>query len=252
MYKEHPLQLQNYAGCITALDEQVGRLREHLKAKGVAENTMIWFCSDNGPESKDNPNNGSADPFRGRKRDLYEGGIRVPGLLVWPAKIKQGRQTDSPCVTSDYLPTVLDAIGVEHPEPSHTLDGVSLMPLIEGKSEKRSKNLGFLYTNRMSYSNEKYKIISYAGKPFELYDMVNDPSETTNIAPKSPELLAGMQQEFTAWIKSVKGSFDGDEYGTKSVERGNLNWTLPADGIPQAPAKKTNKKNKKKKQSNKQ
>lgn len=242
MYKDHPIQLQNYAGCITALDEQIGRLRSHLAKTGVAENTMIWFCSDNGPESKELPTNGRAGPYRGRKRDLYEGGIRVPGLLVWPAKIKQGRQTNSPCVTSDYLPTVLDAIGVKHPEPSHTLDGISLMPLIEGKSQKRSSNLGFLYSNRMSYSNEQYKIVSYLDKPFELYDLQNDPSEKTNLAQTSPETLATLQQEFTLWIKSVKDSFEGKEYGTESVKRGKLKWSLPADGIPKNSTKKKKKK----------
>ncbi|MFT5905630.1 MAG: arylsulfatase A-like enzyme [Cryomorphaceae bacterium] len=247
IYKDHPPHLRNYAGCITALDEQIGRLRAHLetKGKGVADNTMIWFCSDNGPESAARPDNGSAGPYRGRKRDLYEGGVRVPGLLVWPAMIKQGRETDLPCITSDYLPTVLDAIGMNHPQPSHTLDGVSLMPLIEGKKMSRTKQLGFLYSNRMSFSNERYKIISYAGKPFELYDMQKDATEKTNIADQSPEVLAELQKQFTAWTKSVKGSFDGEEYGTKSVERGKLKWKFPANGIPTK--KSTAKKKKKKK-----
>ncbi|MEZ7956745.1 MAG: sulfatase-like hydrolase/transferase [Rubritalea sp.] len=241
MYKNHPPHLRNYAGCITALDEQIGRLRAHLETKGksVTDNTMIWFCSDNGPENKARPDNGSAGPYRGRKRDLYEGGVRVPGLLVWPAKIKHGRQTDTPCVTSDYLPTVLDAIGMKHPAPSHTLDGESLMPLIEGKKMNRAKPLGFLYSERMSFSNERYKIVSYAGQPFELYDIQKDAAEKVNIAEQHPEILSGLQQEFTAWMKSVKGSFDGGEYGTKSVERSELKWKLPADGVPRK-KRKTN------------
>jgi len=240
MYKEHPLHLRNYAGCITALDEQIGRLRAHLDTKGksVSDNTMIWFCSDNGPEGDARPDNGSAGPYRGRKRDLYEGGVRVPGLLVWPAKIKQGRETDLPCITSDYLPTVLDAIGMKHPQPNHTLDGVSLMSLIEGKKMSQAKKLGFLFSNRMSFSNERYKIVSYAEKPFELYDMQADAAEETNIAEQSPEVLAELQKDFTAWLKSVKGSFDGDEYGTESVERGKLKWDFPANGIPVKQQKK--------------
>ena len=232
MYKDHPLHLRNYAGCITALDEQIGRLRAHLAAKGVAENTMIWFCSDNGPEGQERPDNGSAGPYRGRKRDLYEGGVRVPGVMVWPAKIKQPIKTDTPCVTSDYLPTVLDALGVQHPEPSHTLDGVSLMPLIEGKGMERTKHLGFLYTNRRSFSNEQYKIISYSGKAFELYDLKADPYEKTNLAEKSPEILAGLQKDLMAWMLSVKGSFEGGEYGTKSVDRDGQKWPFTDDGKP--------------------
>ncbi|MCB1131402.1 MAG: sulfatase-like hydrolase/transferase, partial [Verrucomicrobiae bacterium] len=127
LYKDHPLETRNYAGCITALDEQVGRLRKHLAKLGIADDTMIWFCSDNGPEGKANGRNGSAGTFRGRKRDLLEGGIRVPGLLVWPAKIREGRATSVPCVTSDYLPTVLDAADIPYPDEDRRLDGISLM-----------------------------------------------------------------------------------------------------------------------------
>ncbi|MFD2158350.1 sulfatase [Rubritalea tangerina] len=230
MYKDQPIHMRNYAGCITALDEQIGRLREHLKTKGVDENTMIWFCSDNGPESQDRPDNGSAGPYRGRKRDLYEGGVRVPGLLIWPAKIKQGRETDMPCVTSDYLPTVLDAMGLEHPQPKLELDGESLMPLIEGQSERRKKQLGFLYANRVSFSNEKYKIVSYAQKPFQLYDMENDPYEKRDVAAEKPEELKKLEADYKVWLASVKESFDGAEYGTKSVDRANLKWPYGEKG----------------------
>ncbi len=247
MYKEHPVHLRNYAGCITAMDEQIGRLRAHLTEKGVVENTMIWFCSDNGPESKDRPDNGSAGPYRGRKRDLYEGGVRVPGLLVWPAKIKEGRKTEAPCVTSDYLPTVLDAIGVKHPQPSYTLDGISLMPLIEGETVARASSIGFLYSSKKSYSNDDYKIVSYSGKSFQLYNMKTDPFERNNIADYSPEILAALQEEFSVWLRSVKGSFDGMEYGTKSVERGELKWSVLEDGISK---NKTDKQKVKKKKGN--
>ena len=250
MYKDQPIHMRNYAGCITALDEQIGRLRAYLKAKGVDENTMIWFCSDNGPESKDRPDNGSAGPFRGRKRDLYEGGIRVPGLLVWPAKIKKARETDMPCVTSDYLPTVLDAMGVEHPEPKLTLDGESLMPLITGKSEQRKKQLGFLYGSRVSYSNEKYKIVSYNRKPFQLFDMEKDREEKKDMAAEHPELVKKLEADYKEWLASVKGSFDGAEYGTKSVERAHLRWPYGEKGA-QSGKKAKGKKNKKSKKGDK-
>jgi hypothetical protein len=106
------------------------------------------------------------------------------------------------------------------------------MPLIEGNKMNRAKPIGFLYSERMSYSNERYKIVSYAGQPFELYDIQKDAAEKVNIAEQHPEILSGLQQEFTAWMKSVKGSFDGGEYGTKSLERSELKWKLPADGVP--------------------
>ena len=115
-YAEVPKDARHYYACITALDEQVGRLRGRLRELGVEKNTMLWFCSDNGPEGNPGPSRrsqGSAGPFRGRKRSLYEGGIRVPGLLVWPAQIEESRVSDVPCATSDYFPTILEAAGLE-------------------------------------------------------------------------------------------------------------------------------------------
>jgi arylsulfatase A-like enzyme len=227
MYQDQPAHLRNYAGCITALDEQIGRLRKHLKSKGIADNTMIWFCSDNGPESADRPDNGSAGPFRGRKRDLYEGGVRVPGLLVWPSKITTGRVTESPCITSDYLPTVLDVLDIQHPKPDYALDGISLLPLIEGKTKERSSGLGFIYRGEVSYSNDQYKLVSYGGKKFELYDLLSDPSETKDVSAQFPEINKELQKEFSAWSDSVKASFHGEEYGTESLTRSGLKWRDP-------------------------
>jgi arylsulfatase A-like enzyme len=243
MYKQYPGQMRNYAGCITALDEQIGRLREHLKEIGAAQNTMIWFCSDNGPESKDNPNNGSAGEFRGRKRDLYEGGIRVPGLLVWPAKIKTGRQTDVPCITSDYLPTILDSLSIKHPKPEYQLDGISLMPLIENKMEKRTSSFGHMFAERFAYSNDKHKLISYnKGNTFELYDMINDRKEKKDIAEKYPEIVTTMKKEAILWYQSTKKSFEGKEYGTESFDRLRQRWGGALESKGKSKTKKKEKK----------
>jgi arylsulfatase A-like enzyme len=242
MYKKYPMETRNYAGCVTALDEQIGRLRAHLKKIGADQNTMIWFCSDNGPESKANGKNGTAADFRGRKRDLYEGGIRVPGVMVWPAKIKAGRQTDMPCITSDYVPTVLDALGIDHPKSNYTLDGVSLLPLIEGKTEKRVNQIGHMFSGRLTFSNDKYKLVSYdKGQTYELYDMANDKQETKNIASQFPEVTAEMKKDFMAWYNSAKSSFEGSEYGKKSYERMEQKWG-GALAVKAKPKKKKTKK----------
>ena len=132
----------SYYGCVTALDEQIGRLRAKLRGLGVAENTIVAFCSDNGPEGSAGDAPGSAGPLRGRKRDLYEGGIRVPGLLEWPARITTGRSTSVPCGTVDYLPTLLDAVGVAIPA-DRPIDGISLMRLIDGEGFERPVPLAF-------------------------------------------------------------------------------------------------------------
>ena len=127
-YRQHDVYTRNYYGCITALDEQVGRLRAKLRELGVAENTMLWFCSDNGPEGRAGKAPGSAGPLRGRKRSLYEGGVRVPGIVEWPGHVRPGT-TDVAAVTSDYLPTVLDVLDVTYPS-DRPLDGVSLKEVI--------------------------------------------------------------------------------------------------------------------------
>jgi arylsulfatase A-like enzyme len=95
-YTDQDVAHRNYYGCVTALDEQLGRLRAKLKQLDAADNTMLWFCSDNGPEGKDAQSPGSAGDLRGRKRSLYEGGVRVPGVLVWPGHTSPGTSTDFP------------------------------------------------------------------------------------------------------------------------------------------------------------
>jgi len=231
LYKDRPLKEQLYYGCITAMDEQVGRLVGELRKLGVFENTMLWFGSDNGPE---NGTPGSPGPFRGRKRSLYEGGVRVPGLLTWPARIKPGRTVEAPCCTSDYFPTVLDALGFRmkgRPEP---VDGVSLLPVIEGKTAERPRPIGFqssdqatlsdnrwkLYTKGLARSAKKRKGKKAGGKPpaVELYDLLADPGEKTDLAAKHPEVAERMQAELLRWIASCARSATGADYGDRLQE----------------------------------
>ena len=123
---------------ITAMDRSIGTLRSHLKNTKQKENTLLWYCGDNGT-----PSSGYAglSPLRGMKATMYEGGIRVPGIIEWPAKIKTPRVTNISSVTSDILPTVCSIIG--QPLPNRPLDGISILPLIEGKMTKRPKPIQF-------------------------------------------------------------------------------------------------------------
>jgi len=213
LYEDNPRAHPDYHGCITALDEQLGRLREELRRLGVAENTMLWFCSDNGPEGRSGKAPGSAGPLRGRKRDLFEGGIRVPGILVWPARITKPRVTDVPCCTSDYLPTVLEVLGQQpqkHPLP---LDGVSLLPLIEGRMEERPRPIGFQSGGQLALVDNRYKLIRRrANEPFMLFDLKEDPGEQTDLAGQLPEVLERMKQTVLAWQASCARSAAGADY----------------------------------------
>ena len=215
MYQDEPLSERNYYGCITGMDKEIGRLRASLQQLGIADNTMVWFCSDNGPEKGPGVSGG----FRERKRSLYEGGVRVPGLLVWPDKIKQGRVENTPAVTSDYLPTIMSAVGIPESRIPHQLDGVSLMPLIEGQPFEKNSPIGIMCGTQASYATERYKYYQNGGGAVELYDLLADPYEAQNIVAEYPEVAENLKHQFLVWQADVKRSFEGAEYGTESVER---------------------------------
>jgi len=216
IYSQYSEDEQHYYGCITALDEQIGRLRSQLRKLGIADNTMFWFCSDNGPEGKDGKHSrtrGSAGPFRGRKRSLLEGGVRVPGLLEWPARIKAGRATDIPCSTSDYFPTVMDILGFKIKSRPEPVDGVSLLPLINGKMARRPMPIGFESGSQLSLMDNRYKIYSSnKGKTYMLFDLIKDPGETKDLAAEKPQILKSMKTMLIKWRKSCQDSLAGKDY----------------------------------------
>ncbi|QDV22737.1 sulfatase-like hydrolase/transferase [Aureliella helgolandensis] len=211
-YAEHDVLTRNYYGCISALDEQVGRLRAKLQQLGVADNTLICFCSDNGPEGQASNSPGSAGEFRGRKRSLYEGGVRVPGIIVWPGHVPAGTATDFPAVTSDYLPTVLDILGIEYPA-QRPLDGESLASVFNNPQAERSTGIGFQSSKQIAWHRSAMKLLSNdQGSTWELYDLTSDPGETTDLAPMQPQIVAALQTEVTAWLASCKASDSEQDY----------------------------------------
>jgi arylsulfatase A-like enzyme len=177
---------------------------------------MLWFCSDNGPEGKDGKRGrfrGSAGPLRGRKRSLLEGGVRVPALLEWPARIKHGQTTDVPCCTSDYYPTVLDVLGLKMQAQPQPIDGVSLLALIEGRSNQRPAPIGFESANQISLVDNRYKIYSNnKGRTYALYDLIDDPGETKDLATEEPEVLQSMKATLAQWRKACQDSLAGKDY----------------------------------------
>jgi arylsulfatase A-like enzyme len=216
IYQQYSEDQQHYYGCITALDEQIGRLRKELRDLDIAEDTMVWFCSDNGPEGKDGKSGrtrGSAGPFRGRKRSLFEGGVRVPGLLEWPARIATGQVTDIPCSTSDYFPTVMDVLGFKMKGQPEPMDGISLLPLIEGKMTERLLPIGFESKKQVSLTGNRYKIYSNDdGKTYMLFDLLDDPVENNNLAAEKPDILYSMKKTLETWRASCKDSLAGRDY----------------------------------------
>jgi arylsulfatase A-like enzyme len=202
----------NYYGCVTALDRAVGKLRARLRQHGIADNTLVAFCSDNGPEGNQNAP-GRQGHFKGRKRSLYEGGVRVPSLLEWPARIKPGTNSEVATCTVDYFPTILDLVGIEMPD-DRPLDGISLVPLFDGNLESRPIPLGFHIRGQAAWHDGDWK--AYCKKVdsdnWELYNLKDDPHETKNRAADKLLKLEAMIGAWEKWKASVEASDQGGDY----------------------------------------
>jgi arylsulfatase A-like enzyme len=123
---------------ITAMDRAIGTLRAFLRREGLRDNTLVWYCGDNGT-----PRSGVlASPLRGRKGQMYEGGTRVPGVIEWPVRITAPRRSETNTVTNDILPTLCALAGVPVPE-NRPLDGINLVPLLDGSLRERSAPIFF-------------------------------------------------------------------------------------------------------------
>ena len=217
MYEKYTVAERNYYGCISGMDEQVGRLVDFLKKEGLYENTILCFCSDNGPEVK---TPGTTGGLRGRKRDLYEGGIRVPSFVVWPGKVPAGKRTDRVVSTCDYLPTFVELLSLSN--SPYELDGESMLGYFKN-NEPRKKPLVVLVNHRGTVIEQQYKLFYENGK-YELYDIQKDNSETTDLSTKYPKVVKRMNKFLDQRLENMRQSFEGEEYGRNSRERVGQKW----------------------------
>lgn len=218
-YPNLPERKKHLYGCITAMDEQIGRLQQFLKSKKIDKNTIVFFCSDNGPaDPLAKKGIASAGPFRGHKHQMWEGGLRVPSLISWPGHIKKGIVSKQQSSTNDYFPTILDLLDIKLSKKI-PLDGISLRPLIDGETKIKSNPIAFGYqrlykkTELYAFVKGKYKIcIPEVGKEMMLFNLEKDPGETKNIASKKTELLEEMMLQLDAEKESWKLSREGKDY----------------------------------------
>jgi arylsulfatase A-like enzyme len=134
--------------------------------------------------------------------------------LEWPAKVTGGLATDIPCSTSDYYPTILSALGIGAERQVQPLDGIDLIPLIDGEMQERPSPIAFQQRNRAALSDNRYKIITgdIESGEYELYDLIADPGEQNNIAADHPGIVDAMREELEAWFASVEKSQSGNDY----------------------------------------
>ena len=203
------------AAMITALDSYIGEIVEVLEAQGLAENTIIFFSSDNGPHDE-----GGADPdffeaskpYKGMKRDLYEGGIHVPMIVHWPAGIERPRVDDTPWAFADVLPTFADLAGVSLDEVHGVLsNGVSIAPILNDEPESLPERLmywefgkqagdpnsGVIGQIIQAVRQGDWKGVRYdLDLPVEVYNLTEDPGETNNLATEKPEMAQAFYELF--------------------------------------------------------
>ncbi|MDO6519889.1 sulfatase family protein [Zobellia uliginosa] len=206
---------QHYYGVVSAMDKQIGRLRNKLRDLGIAENTVLFYTSDNGPEGKsvDGRTQGVTKGLKGRKRSLYEGGIRVPGIMEWTGRIKPGTKVEAPCFTSDYFPTIANILGVDLAENNRPYDGVDMFPFVSGEQKRREKPLAFDFQGQAALIDNEYKIYSDdKGKNFTLYNLQNDAAESVDLAGQQPEKFNEMLAYWHQWKTSQKRSALGEDY----------------------------------------
>lgn len=216
----HHAAAEIFSASVTDLDAQIGRLLKGLDALGLSEKTLVVFSSDNGPEdihirNAGHSGVGSAGPFRGRKRSLYEGGVRVPGIVRWPGHVPVGRIDETSIVAGcDLLPTVCKLAGAEIPT-GHALDGEDVSDIFLGQARPRTKPLmwnwrfriaGEVYHHSpmLAIRDGNFKLLLNPDRSrVELYDIPQDPTQLSNIAEKHPEIVARLSDRVLAWNKTL-------------------------------------------------
>jgi arylsulfatase A-like enzyme len=203
-----------YQKMIEALDLQVGRVVAAIHANGLSQNTIIVFTSDNGGER-------FADtwPFTGRKTELLEGGLRIPAILSWPARIPQGRTTNQVAISMDWLPTLLAAAGASS-DPAYPPDGINLLPVLAGNAAPVERKLFWRYKGnaQRAVRDGDYKFLKILDNTF-LFNVVDDPMERANLKERHKDIYDRLVQDWFAWNatmlteidESFTDTFSGDQ-----------------------------------------
>ena len=197
-YLPHLTPRAAYAAMITRMDRDVGRILDLLEELGLEEDTMVVFTSDNGPSwvgGVDKDYFGSQGGLRGRKAQLYEGGIRVPAVVRWPGRTAEGTVTDQVSAFWDWLPTLCEVAGADTPAG---LDGLSLVPTLAGEPRRQAQHeyLYWEFAKRMqAVRMGRWKAFRpEPGAPLQLYDLTADPAESLDLAASRPEVVAEIER----------------------------------------------------------
>ncbi len=214
---------QNHYGELVAMDRSIGALRNGLRDLKITDNTLVWFCSDNGGLPRITPE--TVGGLRGFKGSVYEGGLRVPSIIEWPAGINKPRITEFPAVTMDIFPTIAEIVGLPSEALTQPTDGISLLELFTKDGDRREKPIPFSCLGNSALLDNNFKLISLgkgrggAGR-FELYNLANDPKEQNNLLEKQPQVAQRMKMKLAAWTKSSNASLEGKDFPSGKLAPG--------------------------------
>jgi arylsulfatase A-like enzyme len=209
---------QEHYGELVAMDRSIGTLRQGLRKLGIAKNTIVWFCSDNGGLPRFVPP--TTGGLRGFKGSMYEGGLRVPAVIEWPAGIPTSRITRYPAGAVDMFPTLAEVAGLKKNSMLKPQDGQSLVKLFSKEIGPRKKPLTFRSRGRLAVIDNDLKMIAQPNgnkTKYELYNLKNDEAEQTNLAEKEPELAKQLRRKLNALNTSVTASVEGNDYPEKKI-----------------------------------
>ena len=215
--------LSHYAELV-AMDRSIGTLRSALRELGIDKETFLMFNSDNGGLPRITP--GTVGGLRGFKNSLYEGGLRVPAVIEYPAMISGAKVSDVPTCTMDIFPTIVELTGQPRSTMLPVLDGISLVPLLTGELTERERPIGFRHTNRTALVDHRWKLIQpkLGVENYELYDLHADPGEKANLIDSMSKISTAMIEQLREWNDSVDRSIAGKDYPEQEV--------IPADPGP--------------------
>ncbi len=210
-----------YYANVSYMDAQMGRVLESLRQSGRLDDTLVIFSSDNGPVTSDPQEAwelnmaGETGGFRGRKRYLFEGGLRVPGIFRWPGKIAAGTAVDTPATALDILPTIADYLALSLPE-DRVVDGQSITGLLDVDKDTSVQRSSIFYWSIPTPDGMEYAardgnwkmILDPQGQPQYLFDLSEDRYEVNNLLKREPDRVNSLKQKFDAYRVSVEGPGD--------------------------------------------
>jgi arylsulfatase A-like enzyme len=194
-------QRRTYAGMLAAMDQAIGQVLAKLRAAGLEEDTLIFFFSDNGgPTMVGTTINASRNfPLRGSKRQLLEGGVRVPFVVAWKGRLPAGKMYDAPVIALDVYPTALTAAGADVPA-TWQLDGVNLLPHLEGKAtQPPHEMLYWRFGQQHAVRKGPWKLVRYDTTGTHLYNLQDDIGESRDLAEQQADVARALQTAWDRW-----------------------------------------------------